>query len=482
VSTRPGVGAGGPLELLHPSAVVRRLLVAGDRCPAALLPTVGDRGLEDVDLAVIAPSASQLATAGWLRGTLETAARALAPDGILYALVPPLARVAARRRLGTLGLELGTPLVQLPPRDPRYLVPLRERPWSHTLRHEIGAHAAVRRVLGASAALPGGPRLLAESLPGTALIARPPGAAPLAAWLERLDGDTPPTAYLATLISWRGRTGPVALFCFGAEEERPWGVAKVGADAHTEAEAVRRLGDHARAAGADVPRLLASGAAGGRPALVESALGGRTGAGVLIAAPERFADVSGRIASWLEGWNATTARRATLSAAELERRVFADLPREQLPPRYRDWLAGRCAALDGTPLPLVAAHHDLTMWNVRLGDDRRLGILDWAEAQAEALPMTDLFYALADAAAASDGYRDRLAGVRSCFEAGGARAATAAALVDRARALLDLTSHAAELCFHACWLRHAANERGTSTLDRSFGEIVRWLAGRSGAS
>jgi hypothetical protein len=482
VNARDGVGAGGPLELLHPSAVVRRLLVAGDRCPAALLPELGHRAQADLDLALIAPSVRQLATAAWMRRTLEEAARALAADGILYALVPPLARVAVRRRLRTLGLELATPLVQLPPRDPRCLVPLRQRPWMHTLRHEIGAHPTVRRALGAGAGLPAGPRLLAEALPGTALVARRPGAAPLAGWIDELGGDARLTESVAVLTSWRGRVGPVALLCFGPDDERPWGVAKVGADAHAEADALSRLGADARAAGAEVPRLLASGAAGRRPALLESALGGRAAAPVLIAEPGRLADISRRIASWLESWNATTARRVAISPMELERRVLGGLPREHLPPRYRDWLAARCAAHDGMSLPLVAAHHDLTMWNLRLSDELRLGILDWAEAEADALPMTDLFYALADAAAASEGYRDRLAAVRGCFEPGGACAAIAAPLVAQARARLELGSEAAELCFHACWLRHAANEGRTSAPDRPFGEIVRWLAARSDRS
>jgi hypothetical protein len=268
------------------------------------------------------------------------------------------------------------------------------------------------------------------------------------------------------------------LFCFADGDDAPWGVAKLGPDSPHEAHWLERLGRDARAAGACVPRLLATGAAADRPVLVASAVGGRPAARALMAAPECFAAVAGRVADWLERWSAVTARPTMLPADRLER----DLLHYELPESYRGWLADRCAALAATAIPLVAAHHDLTMWNLRLGESGALGVLDWAEAQGDALPLTDLFYAVADAAAACDGYRDRVAAVRSCFEPSGARAATVAPLGERLRASLELSPAAAELCFHACWLRHAGNERDANAARRPFGEIVRWLAHRTGAS
>jgi hypothetical protein len=475
VSERVEAARGSPLELLHPAGAVDRVFVAGERCPAGLLPPGAERAAADVGLAVIAPSAAQLAHRGWLGRSVATAATAVARDGVVYAVLPPPARAAASRRLRAAGLELATPLAHLPGRAPRYLLPLHARPWRHMLEHEVGAHPRARRALAAAAALPSGVRLLAASLPSVGVIARRAGAAPLAAWLERLRGDTRKTAHVAALTSWRGPAGPILLFCFAEGEDRPWGVAKLGSP--REAQQLERLGADARAAGARVPRLLATGAVGDRPVLVETAVGGWPAARLLTATPERFAEVSGGIAAWLERWSAVTARRATLSPARLER----ELLRQDLPASYRDWLADRCAALAGTAVPLVAAHHDLSMWNVRLGESGP-GILDWAEAEPDALPLTDLFYTLADAAAACDGYRDRVAAARSCFEPGGVRAATVAPLVERLRASLELAPAAAELCFHACWLRHADNERSAYAAERPFAEIVRWLAHRSGTS
>jgi hypothetical protein len=459
-------GSAAALELLHPSGAVERILVAGNRCPPSLLP-LAESADTNVGLAVIAPSAAELARRGWLEGVLAAAAIAVAADGLVYVRVPPGLRGLARRRLRESGLELATPLVQLPARAPRYLLPVQAGPWRHMLDHEIGAHPRVRAGLSAATSLPSGARLLAEALPGAALVARRRRAAPLAAWLDELDGDIRPTAHVALATSWRGPRGPVVLFCFAEGEDRPWGVAKVGADAAREAQRLEELGADARAAGAAVPRLLARGAAGAHPVLMGSAVGGGTAARLLEADPDRLPDVARPVADWLERWATATARPATVSADWLERTVLDDA----LPASYRAWLSGRCAELAGSSLPLVAAHHDLTMWNLRLGDDGALGVLDWAEAEADALPLTDVLYAVADARAACDGYRDRVAA---------ARAAAADPLSERLRAALGLSPAAAELCLHACWLRHARNERRGG--QGPFAEIVRWLAYRSGSS
>ncbi len=57
-----------------------------------------------------------------------------------------------------------------------------------------------------------------------------------------------------------------------------------------------------------------------------------------------------------------------------------------------------------------------------------------------------------------------------------------APLCERLRVALDLSPELAELCFHACWLHHAANEAAAGSATRPFGEVVRWLAQRAGTS
>ena len=52
-----------------------------------------------------------------------------------------------------------------------------------------------------------------------------------------------------------------------------------------------------------------------------------------------------------------------------------------------------------------------------------------------------------------------------------------APLRERLRTSLRLSPEAAELCFHACWLHHARNERRSGE-EGPFLEIARWLARR----
>ena len=472
--------ATSPLELLHPAGRVDRLLVLGDRCPPALLPPAATMATENVDLALIAPSPADLREGRWLERTTLYAARALAEHGLAYALLPRGSRVAARRRLRDAGLVLESPVVQLPNTGvPRYLLPLQAEPWRHALNRQIDALPRARLALLLTGALPFGSSLLVRALPTVGIVGRPPGAKPLAAWVAQLGGETRATAYAVVATSWRGPQGPTVLHCFAPEETEPWGVAKVAAQSSAEARLLEQLGDAARAAGARVPRLLASGRVADRPVLVETVVSGRTAADVLMRSPGRFAEVVGALAGWQERWMGATA---AMSGSRLEQEVVTPATElaAKLPHGYRSWLAARCDALAGSEPALVARHNDLTMWNVVLDDRGAIGVLDWAEAEDAGLPLTDFFYAVADAAAACDGYRDRLAAVRSCFIPGGARADAIAALQGRLRASLHVSAEALDLSFHACWLRHARNEQASASASEGpFLEIVRWLARRA---
>ena len=468
-----------PLELLHPAGRVGRVLVLGDGCPAVLIPPAAHEAAAGVDLALIAPSADQVGERGWLERAAGAAAQGLSQDGFAYALVPRGARREARRRLRAAGLELGDAIVQLPGGyAPRYLVPLRAEPWRHALTEQIGARPRSRLALRAARALPGGTALLVRALPSVGIVARRAGAKPLADWVAGLAGGARPAAHAVVATSWRGPAGPTVMRCFEAGDSQPWGVAKVGLGGAGEAGALRQLGDGAREAGARIPQLLAGGRLGDRPVLVETVVSGSPAARELMRSPGRFAELAGAIADWLDRWN-TDTREIPASARRLDTEL-AELALElALPDAYGSWLAERSRALDAGEPPLVARHNDLTMWNVLVDGRGTIGVLDWAEAEPAGLPLTDFFYAIGDAAAACDGYRDRLEAVRACFVPGGQRADLVAPLQERLRTSLGLSREAAELCFHACWLHHAGNERRSGE-DGPFLEIARWLAGRPG--
>jgi hypothetical protein len=95
------------------------------------------------------------------------------------------------------------------------------------------------------------------------------------------------------------------------------------------------------------------------------------------------------------------------------------------------------------------------------------------------VPLRDLLYAAVDATAARDGYRNRLAAFTRCFPGGAAGPLDAE--LDRLRRQAGLSETAAALCEHACWLRHAADERGKreSGEARPFLSIARLLAARA---
>ena len=119
--------------------------------------------------------------------------------------------------------------------------------------------------------------------------------------------------------------------------------------------------------------------------------------------------------------------------------------------------AARCAALRCASIPLVAAHNDLTMWNVLLAPGGAVGVVDWEHATAGSLPLVDLFYALADAVMTAGRHPDRLAAVAACIGAAGPHAALARRLWSQLAADLALPDTLVTLAFHACWLHHGAN-------------------------
>jgi Phosphotransferase enzyme family len=479
------VTAASPIELLHPAGQVRRMLVLGDRCPPSLLPSTAMRASGDVDLALIAPSPADLRQRRWLERAAATAACALAEHGFAYALLPRRRRPAARVLLRRSGLVVGSSFAQLPVTGPpRHLLPLRTAPVRHALTRLIGARRG-HSFPSMARLLPVGSALLAVVLPTVGIVARRPGADPLASWVTRLGGGTRETAHVAVTTSWRGPRGPIVLYCFAPAGADPWGIAKVAPETSTEADLLDRLGDAARAAGARVPRLLAIGSVARNSVLVQTVMGGHVAADLLMRSPGRFPEIVGAMSSWQERWNRATVAIAPVTTGPLRREVVG--PADELAglipdgAAYRDWLAARCASLPDRTLPLVAKHNDLTMWNVVLDGHGSIGVIDWAEAEESGLPLTDFFYAVVDAAAACDGYRSRLHALRDCFLPGGARQEAVARWQERLRASLQLTPAALELSFHACWLRHARNEHRAGARARPFLHILGWLARRAAA-
>jgi hypothetical protein len=249
-----------------------------------------------------------------------------------------------------------------------------------------------------------------------------------------------------------------------------------------EAAPLASLGPRARRAGAQVPKLLVLGRVDDRPVLLQTVVDGRKVAPLLASRPKTFVETVELLVDWLEHWNLASLSIRPLDGEILAREIIA--PAALLTPlldqgkEYQDWLTTRCATVRGLRLPFVATHNDLTMWNVLLDEQGALGIVDWESAREEGFPLVDFFYAVTDAVTASQGYSDRARAFVACFTPSGAYAPAVRRFLKRLRDAIEISDEMAELCFHACWLHHAANEHhfSGSSDPRPFLKIVQSLA------
>lgn len=483
--TAEAPGARSLLELLLPRGQAVRAVVLGSACPERLRPVnAGAEGDAPLDLVVMAPTVAEGGRA-WVAEAIDRCAARLDPDGIAYLLLPRHLRRRARRLLRTHGLALEPAILHLPDLPgTRQLVPLEREPSRHAFTRVVPLVPWKRVTANALFRLGTGAALMAVA-PDVALVARRPGARPMLAWLE-LPGALIGQPHSAVIsLSWRSGASSAVLHPFTERGAAPV-VAKVALDpaapASREAERLSRLGPVARQAGARVPELLAVFELQGLPVLLETQVDGEIAAPRLTRRPSLLEGVLVRVCDWLERWQAASSRRRPLPQEQLERELLA--PAELLAPMlsngsaYLAALRERCARLVGAPVPLVASHNDLTMWNVLVDGDGPPGIIDWEAAEEATLPLKDFFYVAADAVAATGGYANRPRAVQECFARDGEPAALVARLQARLAGSLGLEPDLAAICFQACWVGHAANEhRAARPADgRPFLEIVERLA------
>ncbi len=464
------------LELLLPAGTARELRVLGSNCPLSLQRRGDDAGGraradETVDLCILAPSPDECRRQGWLAKAAHQAATMLAPGGLVYVLAAPRWRLTILRNLGRYGFHLEHAFLHQPDwTTSRYLVPLQPETLAFVYGGLIPVRQWRRRLALRAASLAGWHQLAPLLLPSIGLVTRRSGVRPLFDWLAQA-GPAEGLSSVALGSSWRGY-GPVVLYSFDAGADGPATIAKTALGAtesialRREAENLKRLGDGARAAGAAVPVLLGLRDVAGGLAVVETALEGRPAAQVLEARPGEIAAVLSGLTGWLQRWHALTAARMPLTGVDLEASIIrpwaALVPDMAAGNAFRDQLAALSASVAGLVVPRVATHGDLTMANVLVEARHGLGVVDWEAAQAAWLPMTDFYYAAADAAAAAHGYADRPAAFNSCFGRAGAYTGLIVLLARRLSASLNLTPAAVDLCFYATWLEHAVREQATS--------------------
>ena len=453
----------GLLELLHPDGAAPRSVVLGSACPDRLRPS-GVEGEPPWDLAVVAPSPQEARSPTWRGDTTALIATSLRDDGLAYVLAPAGPRRAIRRDLALAGLRATDALLHLPGFATTELMLVLESGAFGTAIERLRVPGSARTAaLRLAASAPGALRILAWGHPSVGLVARRSGGRPLGQWLTAPDGRTS-LAFLRVgwrhdraraIAHWRGNAGGA-----GAVAKVMLRSADARADIRREALALDSLSAAARKAGASVPTGRVMEFDGRCPALVLEALPGTSAAAILTEQPTAYEGIVRRLGAWLEAWSRATCRSRPLDQALLDGWVLQ--PARRLADRLEDgaayatWLEGRCGELVGRPVPLVATHNDLTMSNVLLQPDGRLGILDWEAATAEGLPLRDFVYAVVDATAARDGYRDRPGALSRCF--GDGAQGVVAEVLRRLRRAIGVPDAFATVVFHACWLQHAEDE------------------------
>ena len=307
-------------------------------------------------------------------------------------------------------------------------------------------------------------QLAATVMPRVLLVVHAPSA-PAARWL----GVPPPTELPLTpsfVMSLSVDHDRAYVYWFAPEGHGPSAVTKIGLTTAggervtREAAALRLVASGARVGAVEIPQLLHTTRIGAAPALLESFVDGASAATVIARQPHRMTNLVNELAGWLERWGVATSaavadRRKLVDATLLQplESVAGHLPDEFLQAVNRD--AGRLLTV---PLKATAAHNDLTMWNVLVRADGSLGVLDWEAATAAALPLADLFYAVADAACAASGYVGRREALRACFCADGKLAGWARMVVKRHVQALEVGNDEVSLSFRSCWLQHAADD------------------------
>jgi GT2 family glycosyltransferase/aminoglycoside phosphotransferase len=451
-----------PLEALHPEGRVERFALVGSGCPPMLLPPHAAASADRLDAVIFAPGKEERGTDDELLRQLSDAAGRLEPDGFAYVVASPSRRRAARRALVRSGLSVTGAFVNVPDAgNPRYLVPLDARAGRYAFARLVSAWPRRGRLVSASLRTRAGRATLERVLGSVSLVARRPGARTAFAWLS--PGLAPPPQAVVTMRNGRDHEDRLTLIVFSAGDREPARVVKLAeskADLEAERTALEEFGASARAAGASVPLVVATAQVGRRFALAQSALTGTTAAAALATRPESAFDVLAQLEAWLERWHLETRAWVEPAQPVLERQILAPLERlgTRVRPSYREFLRARCERVAGTRLCVVAAHNDLTMFNVLLDTGGRLGIVDWGGACGEALPLTDLAYACVDAVAAAGRYRDRVAAFDAAYGPDGQQVELVRGLTRRAVERLELPYDVAELAFHATWLLHAANE------------------------
>ena len=462
-----------PLEVLLSPSPEPQTIVFGSALPQSLEPEIAEHS-GAIDVAILAPSSSECADAQWLASSIADIEGRAGRDAVVYLLAPVRYRLAIVRRLRQDGWRYSRSVLHVPSISvSRYIAEVSRSPMTYLIR-EAAAAFPFRGIARRAAAAPAlALEAVIPAVPAAGLVFR-----------RGRTGNPPAIAgsfsYAGAVVrtNWRGMRHPVTSQLFDSRSAAPLCVGKMRLnhfERHRtldEAAAIECAAAAPRSSDVRIPQLLARGGSDRFPVLYQTALPGPLAARVLQQRPGSVQDICERIGVWLQDWNRTTAVQGVLTRDAFEQHIVQ--PAQRLTGEltegtaYAKWLTNTFSEAVGAPFVFTDAHNDLTMRNVTVAADGKLGIIDWEEYRSASLPFVDLFYAVADAVAATSGYRDRAAVIRDAFTHSGRHASWVRPLIAAAAGAIHADPSAAALAFHACWLHHASNEQKLGRAERPF--------------
>jgi hypothetical protein len=474
------------LELIHPDGFARTALVLGKNCPGKLRPELPIMVDGTTDLFILAPSAEECGSEGWLEAAIQSLSQVLSADGIGYVFVTPRWRWMVMGKIHRAGLIMGTSFWHFPDwSSSRYMVSMERNSACFTIDAMLAVSPAKRFLARQMFRYASMRWLLTVFWMPVAITVRRPDARPLFEWMFQI--EKAPPAGMIVRTSWRGGDGASIVYSIPGDMKLPTVIAKTvpahnANDQSRETQVLEGLGDTVRQTGMQVPEVIGTQDHERRFSLLLSYVPGQSVSDILASNASLFSPVMTSIVDWLERWHRLTVVFRSLKWDQFEQVLLKPLdrlsPSMQGAENYRSWLVARSQVAAMDPVPLVAAHNDLTMSNVLLDEHGQLGVVDWETACSESLPLVDFYYALTDAVRIADHCRDWLTGFKACFLPEGSYNAAVITWHERLQSAVQLPPGLAELCFHACWLHHASDEHRTSRPGepRPFLEIVQWLA------